>query len=426
MSMDINVLFNGKLPSKAALTRCFKELGFPLSFQPGAGALEQQDGYLPMRLRGEELGVQFDTYASREEIEQDLEIDIDPRFTRRASFRWSSDVDEGVVAFCFAAALARLVNGLVLDVDGETMLTADETIARARKDLKNKKPPPRQRGTRPADIRHYLKPLLEQRDDLALVGRMLIIRPVRHLLRGAFFDRTSDRYELRIWRYIVPLYEADPDTLGYGDDIHPQAYDVWQPHFLPLLMDILAEHVFAQLGKISGLSDFTAQQSGKRRSFEAGLTSLFLGGGSEQADEYLARLSPHARRDEDVQRIFHRLRERFSHEPERTIADFHAKEAAAVKALKLEHVWDPAPFAVEVPAGERAFTTNEPVFLTAPWPSCPAWLWQELPNRTGEVRYAKDLLYRDGSVLLLVALTPDEAAERHREREALRSCCADF
>ena len=190
-----------------------------------------------------------------------------------------------MVAFCFAAALARLVNGLVLDVDGETMLTADETIARARKDLKNKKPPPRQRGTRPADIRHYLKPLLEQRDDLALVGRMLIIRPVRHLLRGAFFDRTSDRYELRIWRYIVPLYEADPDTLGYGDDIHPQAYDVWQPHFLPLLMDILAEHVFAQLGKISGLSDFTAQQSGKRRSFEAGLTSLFLGGGSEQADD---------------------------------------------------------------------------------------------------------------------------------------------
>jgi len=157
MSMDINVLFNGKLPSKAALTRCFKELGFPLSFQRGAGALERHDGYLPMRLRGEESGVQFDTYASREEIEEDLEIDIDPRFTRGANFRWSSDVDECVVAYCFAGALARLVNGLVLDVDGETMLTADETIARARKDLKDTTPPPRQRGTRPTDIRRYLK-----------------------------------------------------------------------------------------------------------------------------------------------------------------------------------------------------------------------------------------------------------------------------
>ena len=102
--------------------------------------------------------------TSREEIEEDLEIDIDPRFTRGANFRWSSDVDEGVVAFCFAGALARLVNGLVLDVDGETMLTADETIARARKDLKDTTPPPRQRGTRPADIRHYLKSLLEQRE----------------------------------------------------------------------------------------------------------------------------------------------------------------------------------------------------------------------------------------------------------------------
>jgi hypothetical protein len=418
MSMEVNVFFSGKLPSTASLTRCFKELGFPLTFPRGTGALEKHgSGYLPMRFRGEESGIEFYTHDSREELEEDFEIDIDPRFTRSANFRWSSDANECVVAFCFAGALATLVSGAVLDVDGETILTAEETIARARKDLKDTVPPPKQRAARPADIRHYLKPLLEQRGDLVLVGRMLLVRPVRHLLRGAFFDRTSDRYELRIWRYIVPLYKANPDRLGYGNDDHPPPYAVWQPHFVPLMMDTLAKQVFARFDTISSLSDFAAQQSGKRRSFEAGLTSLFLSGASEQADEYLARLSPEARSNKDVQSILLRVRERFLREPKQAVAEFHAKEAAAVKALKLEHVWDPAPFAMEVPADERAFKTNEPVFVSTPWPSRPAWLWQEIPREPGEVRYAKDLTYRDDNVQLLVALTPVEADERHRMRE---------
>jgi hypothetical protein len=417
MSLDVKVFFKGKLPSKAALARSFKELGFPLTFQPRTGALEKHDfGYLPMRFRREESGIEFYTHDSREELEEDFEVAIDPRFTRAATFHWSFDPDEGVVALCFAAALAKLTNGMVLDVDGETMLTVDEAIARARHELTVSTPPAKQRAARPADLRHYLKPLLQQRSDLALVGRMLIIRPVRHLLRGAFFDRTSNRYEFRVWRYIVPLYDAAPDELGYSGETHPDAYEVWQPHFVPLLMDILEEDVFARLGKISSLSDFATQQIGERSAFEAGLTSLFLSGASERADEYLARLPPHWRRDEDVQRIFYRLREQFLHEPERTIADFHAKEAAAVKALKVGHLWDPAPFAVEASSGERA-KAHEPVFLTTPWPHRPAWLWQELPEDTGEVRYAKDFRYRDDRIRLLVALTPEEAEERHRERE---------
>ena len=65
---------------------------FPLTFPRGTGAIEKHDfGYLPMRLRGEESGIEFDTHDSREELEEDFEIDIDPRFTRSANFRWSSE-----------------------------------------------------------------------------------------------------------------------------------------------------------------------------------------------------------------------------------------------------------------------------------------------------------------------------------------------
>ena len=56
-------------------------------------------------------------------------------------------------------------------------------------------------GTRPADLKRYLKPLLKQRSDLVLIGRLLLIRPVRHIVRGVFFDRTSDKYQFEIVRY---------------------------------------------------------------------------------------------------------------------------------------------------------------------------------------------------------------------------------
>ena len=74
-----------------------------------------------------------------------------------------------------------------------------------------KKPRDKLPGTRPADIKRYLKPLLEQRDDLVLVGRHLFIRPVRHLMRGAFFHRTSDKFNFGVFRMVKPLYQPPFD-----------------------------------------------------------------------------------------------------------------------------------------------------------------------------------------------------------------------
>ena len=186
MSMEIHVLFHGKLPSKAALTRCFRELGFPLSFQRGTGLLERQEGYLPMRLRGEEAGVEFDTFDSREGVEEIAGKRMDPSFTRGANFRWGSSADEGIIATCFAAALAKLVDGAVFDAQVGQVLTVEPVVSNAREWLEETKATAKLRGTRPADIRHYLKPLLQQRSDLVLVGRRLVIRPRRGCRRRSW------------------------------------------------------------------------------------------------------------------------------------------------------------------------------------------------------------------------------------------------
>ena len=322
-----------------------------------------------------ESGIELYTHDSREELEECFEIDIDPRFTRSANFRWSSSADEGVVALCFSGALAKLLNGAVLDVDGETILTAGEAIARAREELKDLAPPPKQRTTRPADIRHYLKPLLEQRDDLVLVGRMLLIRPMRHLLRGAFLDRTSDRYSFRLSRACDPLYMPD----GRIDDIlHDGAFYVWQPHFEPLLTATLADEVFEPLGRMTTLVDFSSRRGGDTPYPFAQVTSLVLAGERDRAAACAEEIE---RKYESLAAEMRQHWEGLSADIESTCAKYHAKEAATVKAMKLERFWEPSPFPVELPASERESKSAERLFVTQPWPAPPSWLWQACRTR---------------------------------------------
>jgi hypothetical protein len=97
-------------------------------------------------------------------------------------------------------------------------------------------------------------------------------------------------------------------------------------------------------------------------------------------------------------------------------AKLHAREAENVKALKLERIWEPAPFPVELPPAERA-RSADPLFLTTPWIPTPSWLWQEFPTEPGEIRFAKKVRWRGDEQILQVALSREEAEQRHRARE---------
>src|SRR5262249_16969835 len=132
MSMEIHVLFRGKLPSRRALQNVVRELGFPLSFRPATGSLETQDGYMPMVLgRGDGRGIEFDVFGGRAAVEEVVK-DTDPRLDRIANFRGGSDAQEMMVAFCCAGALARLVDGVVFEPQEGRVFSIDEVIAFAR------------------------------------------------------------------------------------------------------------------------------------------------------------------------------------------------------------------------------------------------------------------------------------------------------
>ena len=277
MAQETHVLFGGKLPGRAALNLAMKQLGFPLAISPGVTSLEGHSGYLPMKLRHEETGVEFDLFEGRATVEELVGKDADPRFQRCGSFRWGGDENEMLAGLCAAAALAKLVDGVVLDEADNKLLAVDAAIDLAKTTLASVAPPDARTdklpGTRPADIRRYLKPLLQQRDDLVLVGRSLFIRPVRHLMRGAFFHRTSDKFEFAVFRMVKPLYQPsdsiDYDSGGVGGD-----WRVWQPHFQPLLMTMLAESAFARVGPITTFDDFAEHLSKIKNRPTSGRASL--------------------------------------------------------------------------------------------------------------------------------------------------------
>ena len=421
MAEETHVLFHGKLPGKAALNRAMKELGFPVAIRPATGSLEGHSGYLPMVVRHEESGVEFDVFEGRDAIEELAGKDVDPRFQRSGSFRWGGDENEMLAALCAAAALAKLVDGRVLDEAENKLLTVDQAVERARETLKavlppQKKPRDKLPGTRPADIKRYLKPLLDQRDDLVLVGRHLFIRPVRHLMRGVFFDRTGDKFSFRLHVMVKPLY-GEPEGIGCGDRIHDGQWEVWQPHFQGLLMDSLAEDIFNIVGKVTTFSefaDFLAAQRDPLDWVRSRILALVLAGEQDQAAAHLEQLQ---RDNEGWTHWLDEIGQDISGDVATLCDILHAREAETIKTLKLKDIWEPSPFPVELPISQR-HRMSEPALSITPWVAKPPSPLHPPPQRPGEVRFAKSFIRRDDGVVLVAPLTRDQAQIRHRNSES--------
>ena len=260
MSTETHVFFRGRLPTKAALARAMEELGFPFSIKPATGSLEQQSGFMPMTLRREETGVEFDVFDGRAAVEEFAAQGVDPSYERVANFRWSGDFPEAVAGMCGAAALAKLVNGVVFDEAEDRLLTVDEAIALARKNVEALPKPSKQRSPRGRTaLKRMLAPLLAKRSDLVLAGDLLVVCPVRHLIRGAEFRWRDRETRCSAHPYIRPLYQRY--TLFLGDAVL-QA-DIGNPDFAPMLHDRLAAEVFEPLGRIATIEDFIEFELGQ-------------------------------------------------------------------------------------------------------------------------------------------------------------------
>jgi hypothetical protein len=422
MSMETHVFFRGKLPTKAALSRAMKELGLPFSITPSTGSLEHQSGFMPMKRRGEETGVEFDVYSDHAAVEEFADVGVDAGFERRASLRWGGDFQEAVAGMSAAAALAKLMNGVVFDEAEDKLLSADDAIAVARKNLQELVKPEdtKHPGTRPADLKRYLKPLLKQRSDLVLIGRLLVIRPVRHIVRGIFFDRTSDKYLFKI-HVILRLLVQPGERMFLRGEVDIDHCRVWDPEFPALLFHVLDQDVFSKLANLRRLADVDRDLGRVDEwgiaDFHATVDALILAGRRERASELIDSFEAQPGNKERWQTWVRNQRSLLDQDAASLGAAFRLQEEKVAKVHRLGDAWEPSPFPIEVPEGERAQRCDEPPLPARPWMVPPPGLVNAPPTQPGEIGYASKLLRRRSGLALVIALTREEAEERHRTRQ---------
>lgn len=106
-----------------------------------------------------------------------------------------------------------------------------------------------------AEIRDILRPYVERHPDLVLIGRAVILRPVRHLMCGYFVDRTSVQHMSRPFWFANLTYLLIPNTGFLWDACDaPRWWDIRAEDFQDRLfarMDL----AFAELRKFTGAVD---------------------------------------------------------------------------------------------------------------------------------------------------------------------------
>lgn len=404
MSTETHVFFTGALPTKRTFQGALKELGFPFRLAPATGRLEGQDGYMPMRFRRDDTGVEFDVFDGRDAVDEFADLGIDPAFDRVANFRWSGDMVEAAAGQCGAAALAKLVGGVVFDEAEDRLLSVDEAAEVARRTIAAIPPPaPKKPRARQADIKRYLKPLLELRSDLHLAGRLLVIRPTRHLLRGAWFESSLDPLSFYLNWFVQPLGGGPwlRDRVGSLDVDHPQ--------FLPLFHHCL-RNVFERVARFATLDDYCSFRDRWQPDPSHDLAPVFMTEGLEAARRLLAEGFCYSE-PEDKER-FRALSEAGT---EALLQHYREREAATVRALKIPECWEHAPFPIEVDAAERGARCGEPAFDTDPWPRFdPGWR-VDMPSVPGDPLFAESVWNESGEYFLVGPISAEEARRRRAE-----------
>ena len=414
MSTETHVFFRGKLPTKAALSRAMKELGFPFAIKPATGSLEQQSGSMPMALTGggDRRGVR------RAGTTMPRSAEFAERGRRsRASSAWrtsagAATIEEAVAGMCGGGGAGQARErgrvrrgGRQIAVGGRRGRLSQERPEGAAGAAKTTQ------SASPTALKRMLAPLLTKRSDLVLAHRLLLIRPVRHLMRGAEFEWSDHGTKCSTRPFIRPLYQ--PSRVFLNDAVFSESVE--NPDFEPMLFDRLAAEVFEPLGKISTIEDFIESNWGKRLWLSRRFHSILLLHGLEEAKavaatmdeedkQYLekckARLAVANRKD--AMEMYHRRSELKSAEDDverskerqalllrrgAVFEHYRVWEGEVARGHKIEQASGPSPFPAHCRRPARGGISRPEVDADALARLSPTWR-QDPPETPGEIRFA--------------------------------------
>ena len=225
--------------------------------------------------------------------------------------------------------------------------------------------------TTAAQVKKMVRPLLERHTDLALVGRWIYVKPVHHVARAVLIDRMLNPEKFSPRWAVVHLFEAQKFfPLDWGEWLHnvssptPGSWKITDADISLALINQIERNALPQLRTIETLDDYLAFVA--RHMFGPKLfgwphcriiVDVALGdleSARAICNEYLPRWSvDHPDFDEDGKAKYRRLRElcaKLAEDDRAGLAQLlHAWEAYTVKNFKIEHLWEPTPFPLELP-----------------------------------------------------------------------------
>jgi hypothetical protein len=203
-----------------------------------------------------------------------------------------------------------------------------------------------------AQVKQLVQPLLGRNPDLALVGRLVVIKPVHHILRGVFIDRSLDpKSFVPTWSAIF-LFEPNAHFHFFLGTRMRGRWDVGVPNLPIKLAEAIEQEALPVLRPIITIEDFVSFADDAWVEDEKPYVDIARGdlGAAQSMCDFFAGLNGHyGVRQEESEHVVRELCPRIAANDRRGLAQLlHKYEADSVKRLKLEKFWERTPFPIEL------------------------------------------------------------------------------
>jgi hypothetical protein len=220
-----------------------------------------------------------------------------------------------------------------------------------------------------AQVKQVVQPLLQRNHDVALVGRMVVLKPMHHILRGVYVDRSlHPGLFVPTWATILLFEPSDHLTYNWGERVYDptgNAWDIASHDDLPAKMcEAIEEQALPLLRPIMDIDDFVGFATKERfpythfRLYEHRKIFVDIARGdldsAQSICEYMAtdrakRKYLPVKMDEEYNRITKELCPLVAKRDRAGLARLlHKYEEGSVRAMKLEKYWEPTPFPIEL------------------------------------------------------------------------------
>jgi hypothetical protein len=246
-----------------------------------------------------------------------------------------------------------------------------------------------------AQVRQVTRPLLERNPDLALVGRLVVIKPVRHIIRGIFFDPSSDpvlhnpvwlvSFLFKPWTLVgdrwgeglsakrpnLLKHARDPESLKEIARImsaqerlplrerrYPASWGGWvayDPTIATEMCEVIEEQALPMLRALQSIDDFVTFTADKTRFAwtyfgSSYIDEPFVFAAQGNVEAALAACTKLVKEEPTGPRCRELLRRLAAGDRHGVAQSLHEWEADSVKRLKLEQLWERTPFPIEATA----------------------------------------------------------------------------